>query len=46
MLGLTREFYRLCEAQALVEPAVRSAADRLRVWGVPWNLNLSALFYR
>jgi len=43
---LSNRFYESYEVEDFVEPALRSAAYRIRVWGVPWYTDAGLLFYR
>ncbi len=43
---VTDRFYDDYDRDALLEPAVKSATHRLRLWGVPWYTDASLLFYR
>ncbi len=43
---LSRRFYNDYDPDLFLESALRSAAYRFRVWGVPWYTDAGMLFYR
>jgi multiple sugar transport system substrate-binding protein len=43
---LSRRFHGRYNPDTFVEPALQSAAYRLRIWGVPWYTDAGMLFYR
>lgn len=44
--NLTRRFHDVYDPDEFVEPALRSASYRFRIWGVPWYTDAGVLFYR
>lgn len=46
VVDLTDRFYDAFDRELFLPAALRSATDRLRIWGVPWYTDVGLLFYR
>lgn len=46
VVDLTDRFYDAFDREVFLPAPLRSATDRLRIWGVPWYTDAGLLFYR